>query len=154
MLQYARTRGIAVDKAIELYHAGTLDMASLDPVVIPFFEAYLKFLDENNNYKFISAKQRRYSNLGYAGEIDLIFESPSGYWITDIKVTSKLYPSVRYQLAGYAGLYKSESNRMALLLKKDGKYKVEAYCDPEDWEIFSNALNCYQKFNKESHAKV
>src|SRR5690606_20318453 len=45
-LEYARARGQAVHLACELYDQDDLDMASLDEVIVPYLEAWIKFKKE------------------------------------------------------------------------------------------------------------
>jgi hypothetical protein len=42
VLEYKRSIGKALDLAIELHEKNDLDFATLDPAVVPFFEAWLK----------------------------------------------------------------------------------------------------------------
>lgn len=65
-------RGIATHKAIELHLKGILDRDSLDPVVVPHFEAFLKFWG-NRDEKMLALEMPMVDlGFSFAGTPDLI----------------------------------------------------------------------------------
>jgi hypothetical protein len=101
LLRFACERGKAVHKAIELYHAGTLDFASLDPEVIPRVMAYLDFLRDSKFTPDLSEYIVHHALHGYAGKLDLYGHFPDGGTaLIDVK-TGSVEAQAGYQTAAY-----------------------------------------------------
>lgn len=84
-------RGRAVHKAVELVDKSDLDVDSIDPVVRPYLEAYLKFKDDTG-FRPIYNELRLYSAQdGYAGTLDKIGVFPKiGLGIIEIKASESV----------------------------------------------------------------
>lgn len=145
--RYALNRGTQVHLATQLYEERVLDFETLDPVIIPYLEAWKKFLADSG-FQSIHVESRKYhSRYRYAGTIDrigLLDEKPT---IIDIKTGAGLSKWVPLQLAGYAGLACDSSlapcdeiQRYACLLTKDGDYKLTRFSNTRDWAVFCAAL--------------
>lgn len=144
----AALRGTYVHAAVQLHHEGELDEASLDAIVRPFYEAYLRFRAESGFT--VTASEERVCDpaLGYAGTLDLRGQFPP--WgaprtdVIDIK-TGAVPPWVGYQTAAYARLVPGPiRRRWALHLRADGTYRLEPLTKPTDERIFLAALTVAQ----------
>jgi hypothetical protein len=129
---WARDRGSAVHKAIHFYEDGDLDEASVDPVVKPYFHAYLRFRDEMVHWKLaFHEKIVVNSGLGYAGTIDAGYNDGPRLHIVDYK-TGELSRPVGLQLTGYALALWEQDKIMprrlyGVQLNDDGSYKMAIY---------------------------
>lgn len=171
VLEYARGRGQAVHKACEIYNLACITEpavrqldpmqvfgAPLDPVIQPYFDAWLKFLREKR-VTITSAEQRLFHpTMKYAGTWDAtgtMEDTGSDDWTFDIKAIAKLHASVGVQLAAYQELRKQNMvirkdgklirmRRAAVQLKPDGKYVFQEYPLYSDWPTF---VACYTVHN-------
>ena len=141
--EYSRDRGSYVHKAIEYHLAGELDESTLDPVIVPYFEAWQKFVLESN-YVSDECEHRTASTVyRYAGTIDHIGHLGGHFCIIDVK-TGTPTPATGIQLAGYENLLKVKgAKRFALHLKDDGNYKLIEYKDSNDRNVFLAALSLF-----------
>jgi hypothetical protein len=137
---WARDRGSAVHKAIQFHAEGDLDEASLDPVVTPYFHAYLRWRDEMVHWvpEFSELKVVN-RTLGYAGTVDMgLITPPATRALVDFK-TGALTRPVGLQLSAYAlAAWEQErwmANRLiGVQLNEDGSYKMHEYkFEPEPW---------------------
>lgn len=77
---FYRDRGIAVHLAINFYLSGDLDTASLDPVIVPYFEGFLRYWDKHKE-PIVSKEAMGYSEIyKYAGTWDLETEDRLVDW--------------------------------------------------------------------------
>lgn len=142
--EYSRDRGSAVHKAIELHYAGTLDESTVDPVVRPYFDAYLKFADESGFYPAWCEKRMSNHDIMVAGTADLIGPLNGKAAIIDIK-SGTPGPATAIQLSGYEYLFGARVQRIALQLKDNGKYSMHTYENRRaDRETFLAAVRCYR----------
>lgn len=145
-LAYACAKGLATHAAIELWNNNDLDIDSLDPVIVPRFEAWLNFLADKKP-QILGFEEPMYSRIyHYAGTPDLWIYIDDEYWLLDIKPNSlfKWYP---IQLVGYQQLLKEEldipiTRRATLQLMDNGKYKLTPYTQKEDAKDMSTFLSC------------
>lgn len=141
-LEYASQRGIAVHKATELYDTGDLDEAALDPVIVPYLDAWKKFKAENN-VTITDFETKLYNQTHkYAGTFDRVVIMNDERWVIDIKATAALSPAVGVQLAGYAGLT-TVKRRGAVQLLPSGQYKLQEYSSKTDWPTFISLLTIF-----------
>jgi len=152
----ARIRGTYVHKAIHLYLKNELDFDSLDSVVVPYFNAFLKFLKEVKPE--IIGSELRVLNLrdDYAGTLDLLLKLPGCKTIdlVDIK-TGSLSAWTALQLVGYI---RAENEmgvvagmRAGLQLMENGNYNYKTYTNPADhgvWDACRIVANYKHKGNK------
>jgi len=150
VLEYARQKGEAIHLAVQLHHEGDLDIGSLDPAIVPRFDAWLKFV-EDKAPRICGFERPLYSRIyRYAGTPDLWCLMDGVLWLLDIKPNSlcKWYP---IQLAAYqqllreTGLSKEgQAKRATLQLKDDGTYKLTPYDraqDAADMGVFLSLLS-------------
>lgn len=141
--------GRAVHLATELYDDGDLDEESVDPVVRPYLDAWIRFRKETGCAVLHSERQMSDPLLRYAGTVDRVLAFGSVRWIADIKSTVVLDPAVGVQTAGYKrlaiaeGLADESAKRAAVQLRPDGTYRFVPYEKPDDERCFLSLLNVY-----------
>lgn len=129
---FYRDRGIATHKAIELYLKGVLDPLSLDPAVVPCFDAFMKYITAHPLSKIRHLETPLVSENGsFAGTPDLITEDCIYDW-----KCSKSHDKVA-ELQGQA--YKILSGRsipfIVVELHDDGIFETFDYgTSTEQWE--------------------
>lgn len=146
-------RGTYVHAAIQLHHEGDLAEDSLDPVLQPYFAAYLKFLSETG-FQIDACEERLCDEtLGYAGTLDLRGRIPRkalrfpGIDVIDIK-TGMVPRHVGPQTAAYARMLPRELGavrwRWALHLRDDATYSLIPLEKRTDETVFLSALTVAQ----------
>jgi hypothetical protein len=143
---YARQRGLAVHVACDLIDEDNLDADSVDPRLVGYLDAYLKFLNEHNPaYQF--SEELVYSNLyRYAGTLDRagVVETYPCPLVIDLK-TGDPGRAVRLQLSGYAQALREQTGKMwrraSLWLRPDGTYRWQVY--DQDPHLYREDLNAY-----------
>lgn len=144
--------GTAVHTAIHLeLTGGGVDLQSIDPACLPYFDAWRRFRDECL-FEPVLVEFRVWNNVldkfMYAGTLDewgLLQGYPA---IVDWKTTMVLNaPAVGSQTAAYLtalvrmGFGSLHDRRFALRLGSDGRYKLEQYRHiHEDWFRFTQHL--------------
>lgn len=149
MLEYKRSLGKAVHKAIELYERQDLDVDSLHPDALPFFEAWLRFKKETGFRAILTEQVVWSTKLRYAGTLDILGtrtkDTPSPDELLDAKCVWTMGASTGPQTAGY-GMALVESHgikvkkRGGLQLLRDGSFKFFPYSNPNDEHVFKACL--------------
>jgi len=140
---YSRDRGSFVHQIIEWHLSQELDEATIDPVLMPYFEAWKRFEAESSYVSDSCEEQLASSRYRYAGTIDHIGHLNGYFCIIDVKSGAPT-PATGIQLAGYENLLKVKgAKRFALHLKDDGNYKLIEYKDSNDRNVFLAALSLY-----------
>ena len=150
VLRRAQERGTAVHTACELYDRDKLDYASLDPVVWPYLEAWIKF-KQQTGFLVKFSETIVYSRHGYAGRLDRIGMMNNTPAIIDIKTSKIISQATGVQTAAYLNAchemmitsFAKKYKRFAIHLYDDGKYEIEPYDSPQDWPVFLAALQIY-----------
>lgn len=145
----AKARGRAVHLAIALDNEGDLDEDALDPVIVPYLEAWRRFKAESG--AVIEHWERPVCDpeLGYAGTFDVIVQLRGMSRRTVLDIKQALYPSAGPQVAAYLrcarALYPASTlfNRAALVIPGDGSYCLKPLTDPADELVFLSALRLY-----------
>lgn len=150
MLERKRIIGTHVHRAIELELVGQLDVSSVDPVCMPYFNAWRRFRDENRFepilIEYLVTNAELGESLRYGGRLDQ-WGLLSGYpalidWKTALLLNG---PAVGAQLAAYLKALVSmrtvtaalSDRRFALKLGPDGRYKLERFRALDtDWQRF------------------
>lgn len=150
-LRLAQERGTAVHTACHLYDQGKLDWSSLDPVVWPYIEGWMKFLDQTSFYGRL-AETPVHSNIGFAGTFDRLGEINGRSVILDIKTSEIIGKATGAQLAAYLQACGEcghltrpikKYERFAVHLYDNGTYELEPYTNPQDWPVFQACLQIY-----------
>ncbi len=135
---YARERGTAVHKAIELYEQADLDAASLDQVIIPYLDGWIAFKNDTG-YESDTLEQMIYSpTYRYAGTLDQTGFIRCKTCVLDIK-TGSFQPWWALQTAAYNAVAKAQE-RYSLELRTDGTWKLIKHTDKNDWRVFLACL--------------
>lgn len=135
---YARDRGTAAHKAIELFERGTLDADSLDPVIIPYLDAWLEFKNQTG-YASDTIEQIVYNPVyRYAGTLDQTGFIGGKNCVLDIK-TGARQTWWAIQTAAYNAVAKRQE-RYSLELRDDGSWKLTKHTDKNDWRVFLACL--------------
>ena len=138
---YSRDRGSFIHEAIEYHLSGELDEETLDPVIVPYLDAWKKFQAEAK-YVPDSCEERLASGVyHFAGTVDHIGHMGGHFSIIDVKTSVVASAATGIQLAGYEILLSARgARRFALHLQDDGKYKLIEYKDRNDRNVFLAAL--------------
>ena len=141
----ATTRGTYVHQATELLDRDDLDEASLDPVLIPYVDAYRRFKQETGFVIDDIEKRVHNATYGYAGTLDRTgtFIGDKTKSIIDIK-TGQPAKWHGVQLAAYALCYQEPHNRYGVYLSNTGSYRLERYKNRQDTQVFLACLTVYK----------
>ncbi len=142
--EYSRDRGRFVHKIIQYHTEGVLDESTIDPVLRPYFDAWLKFERDTGFVSVICEKPMASDLYQVAGTPDHIGPLYDAEAIIDVK-TGVMNPAAQIQTAAYEILYGKHAKRFGLQLKPDGKYKLsKEYKDRTDRGVFLSALSIFQ----------
>ncbi len=148
---FGRERGKLAHLAIHLHDAGELDEDSLDPVLRPYLDAWIKF-KADTGCTILESEQPCADQFGrYAGTPDKIVLLDGKPTLLDIK-TGVVSPWVRLQLCAYCeakGIYR----RAAVQLCEDGTYKLHHYTDRQDFGVWNAVLAVYHWKRNEMRRK-
>lgn len=144
-MEHAAQRGNAVHLATALYDQDNLDEQSIDSVIRPYLDGWIKFKKESGFIPTTIEQRVFCAKYLYAGTLDRLGLISAAQWVLDIKTTSKLMPSSGPQTWGYANCIDSKSpvRRGVVLLKSDGSYLFDEKKDQSDKTVFMSALNLY-----------
>lgn len=152
VLEAAGRFGRHVHLACHLFNQGVLDEEALDAPLVPYLKGYKTFLKDTGAVVLESERKVYHPTLKYAGTLDLTAiwgKSPLAA-LVDIKSSVLIPRSVGPQTAGYREAYLSENpkhrlskTRYCLHLRPDGNYRLRAYSDARDLNIFISCLNLY-----------
>ncbi len=148
VLEYKRQIGKAVHKAVELMEAGRLDVATVDPAIVPFVAAWSKFKAETG-FAVLHSEMIVYSKkLRVAGTLDLTGMRGDLIELLDLKAVWAMGDETAIQTAGYSMLYEELTGvkvqrRGGLQLLRDGQYRYHPYKDGNDRNVFLAALTVF-----------
>lgn len=142
-LEHAALRGKAVHKACEIFNLGQEFAWPLSNEIVPYFEAWKKFVRETGLVVTDAERQLGHPHMMYAGTLDVSGLIKKTKWLLDIKAVSELSPATGVQLAGYMGMTGETMKRGAVQLKPDGTYKFQEYKEASDWPTFVACLSVF-----------
>lgn len=142
-LEYARGRGLAVHKAIEIFNLGKEFAEPLDPVIVPYLDAWEKFISETGMEITATEQHLDHPRLHYAGTFDARGHKGREKWLLDVKAVNVLSRATGVQLAAYEQLTGEVLRRAAVQVKPDGTYVFQEYDSRSDWPIFVSCLTIY-----------
>lgn len=155
VMEYASQRGKAVHKACEIIDMGGSFAEALDPVIVPYVDAWNLFVKEKNVIITQTEQHLDHKLMHYAGTFDAVGMIDGQEWLFDRKVIAQLHPAVGIQLAGYEGLLGRKVRRAAVQLKSDGKYVMQEYAGKSDWPVFISLLTVHNwKNNHGKHTHI
>ena len=147
--EYAMLRGTYVHKACAAHLRGTLIEESVDDEIMPYLNAFRKFLADTK-FKYDSCEKLVYHGMfRYAGTYDLFGRSGKRLWLIDIK-SGAMPKWAAIQTMGYLMAMKLEfpmkimavTTRHGLELRPDGTYSFTSFDDDvRDARVFGAALN-------------
>lgn len=147
-LENAADRGTRLHRSVEQYLK--YGFQSVDDDCSGYFDSFLKFMEQHKDWKPVHSEFRFYHPaLLYAGTCDLLFTTPKGTVLVDLKTTAQAHKKMwGVQLAAYQqGIEAFDKPlkidaTMVLQMSADGHYmlhNIEA--------DFSTFLACYTIFN-------
>lgn len=148
---WTRERGRMIHEYTAMYDRGLLDTSCMDPVVIPYMEAYWKFLRETGFEVFQDYIEKPMVSVayGFAGTPDRIGKLFGDRSIVDFK-SGRVADWVALQTGGYAILDSDQWNspnrttaklkRYGLELRGDGNYALREFADRRDRAVFMGVL--------------
>lgn len=144
VLAHACARGRAVHAACEFFDQNDLDWDTVSDEIKPYVVAWQRFKSDCPIEWADIEKPLYHATFGFAGTPDRIAVAP-GRAVYDIK-TYAPDAVTGVQLAAYSLLRFGpqpsfdEPKRVAVWLKKDGKYRVTEYSDRGDESVFMACL--------------
>lgn len=134
--EMALERGRLVHLATHYDDEGTLDESTIDPILMPYVEAWRTFRRETGFTPFEIEKRGYNDKQRFAGTIDRIgtFPMRPGRYVVDIKCGD--YPAwVRWQLAAYASFDENPRSliRLCVGLKPTGQYDARHEFPASEW---------------------
>lgn len=131
---FYRDRGIAVHKCIEFYLNGTLDELTVDPVCVPYLDAFKEWAFYKDVLMLNTEKMLYSVEYNFAGTLDLIAHD----WIYDYKCSKNPDPVSEIQGSAQrilAGEYSNRNHPFSVLqLPGNGPAKEIHYeAGPELW---------------------
>lgn len=146
VLEHKAEIGDAAHKACHYHDEGDLNIATVDPVVLPYVNAWLlfrqeaKFTPELIEHKGIAAVD----GMEYGFTLDRLGMFNGRPVLIEIKCTAGVEISWGPQLAGYELALRPTTRmalrRIAVHLKPNGKYSLIEYNDAKDYQVFKWAL--------------
>lgn len=147
-LAFARKRGRAVHLATQYFDEGDLDLDTLDPILVPYVQAWERYLDESGFEVHAIEQKVHCPTWGYAGMLDRAGKINGDRCVIDIKVTADLSPITALQTAAYEAAYRTDKRRrpyrrFAVRLKPDGTYVAREFDEGFDLATFRAALTLH-----------
>lgn len=151
-LEYKRSLGKAVHKAIELWEGDAFDLYKHDPAVIPYFEGWLRFKRESGFRAVIVERPFGTAKLRFAGTPDVIGTrtGPTLDELLDVKCVHAIDPATGVQLGGYDLLLEDVEDpgikirrRGAVQLMPDGSFRYHEFKSRNDRIVFLSCLNLF-----------
>lgn len=133
--EYYLDRGTKIHKACQFFDEGTLDFKALDPIILPYVEAWMDFKAASRIKIIAIEKMVRHKELGYAGRLDRLGKMNGLKAVIDIK-TGQIPEFAKFQLAAYAHAAGGPMWRIGVHLKADGSYSLM----PFSWSDYESDL--------------
>lgn len=146
VLEYKRSLGKAVHKCIELWERQDLDLDTVDPEALPYFEGWMKFKQESGFRAMVIEQPIASRKLRVAGTPDVLGTREETLdELLDVKCTYAMDPATAIQTAGYDLILEETGIRIkkrgAVQLKPDGTYRFHSFKDRMDRTVFLSCLN-------------
>lgn len=142
-LEYARRRGQAVHKAVEIFNLGQEFAEPLDPVIVPYLDAWKKFIAETGMEITAAEQHLVHSRMPFCGTFDARGHRSREKWLLDVKAVNVLSRATGVQLAAYEQLTGEVLRRAAVKLNPDGTYVFQEYDSRNDWSVFVACMTVY-----------
>jgi hypothetical protein len=147
--------GRALHEAIALDHEDDLDHDSLDAAVLPYFEAWRKFVADAGTRLWIMAAERPLASTvyGYGTTPDIWGAVNGRRAVIELKSTAAIHPSVGLQTAAqemaitecdaWPGGTDQAVDRYALQLQPSGQYRIHHFKNRGDFAVFIALRSVY-----------
>ncbi|MFR1537605.1 MAG: hypothetical protein ACLSUP_03070 [Blautia massiliensis (ex Durand et al. 2017)] len=153
VMRMAADRGTAIHNAVENYVIYGIE--DIEPKHRGYFNAFLRFWDENNPEPLATESRLYHKILRYAGTADLPCVIGGKRILIDYKTSAAVNKMLTgVQLEAYAKAYSSHGFRFdekaIVHLKNDGSYQMVRYKanDMESWEVFSSLMVVWNHIQK------
>ena len=148
LLRRAAEFGTHVHAACHLFNEERLDWSSLDPPLVPYVQAWERFLDESGAVVVHSELRVASRRWKYAGTLDTIADWRRRRSLIDIK-SGAVPRTVGPQTAAYAEAFQEMTGRRVerrycVQLKANGTYRLVPLEEAADFSIFMSALNIHR----------
>lgn len=145
---YARERGRALHRAIELHAQGILDEQSVHPAIRPGFEAYLRFRESAPEPPWVTELALEHQALGYQGHLDSVGPVRGIPAVVDWKWSDGDLFAARYQLAAYGLLWAANDTRPVerryAVILGSGRPEIHDLTDAYAETVFTAAVVVYR----------
>lgn len=142
-LEAARDLGTKVHAAVHLFNRGELDLDALDPILLPYVNAWRDFLEWSGGTLIASETRVASPSYGFAGTLDTLLDRRGHTWLIDVK-SGAIPLTVGPQTAAYEKALNRKVRRYCVALGADGTYGVRNYTSSTDWSIFVSCLNVWK----------
>jgi len=147
-LDNAADRGTRLHRAVEQYLK--YGFHNVDDDCVGYFDGFVKFTENNKSWKPIHSEYRFYHPaLLYAGTCDLLFQTPVGIILVDLKTTAQPHLKMwAVQLGAYKQGIEASNKGIKIIgtkvlqVSQTGNYRL--YGIGSDFNTF---LACYTIFN-------
>ena len=152
-MQMAAERGTAIHNAAENF--ALYGIEDIEPRYAGYFEAFLKFWEEQSPEPLATESRVYHKFLRYAGTADLPCVIDGKKVLIDYKTSATVNRMLTgVQLEAYARAYESHGFRFdekaIVHLKSDGSYQMVRYKanDIESWQVFSSLMVVWNHIQK------
>lgn len=145
--------GSALHQAIAYDHDGALDEDSIDAAVLPYFDAWRKFVFDMGGALVVHAAEKPFASTLYQyGTTPDIWGTVGGHFaVIELKSTATIHPAVGLQTAAQAealtdnlvwtgkafdAIQRRSVKRFCLQLKPTGNYTVREFKERSDFAVF------------------
>ncbi len=132
-------RGSYVAKATHYYDQGDLAVETVDPIIKPYLDAWIRFREESKIEVLASEERVYHSIYRYAGTLDRRARWRGKEMIIDIK-TGAESDWHELQTAGYAMTFNRSIATGAVYLKNDGAYRFVQHDLVRPRDVFLAAI--------------
>lgn len=158
-LEYRRELGTQVHRATHFYDEGTLDIATVDPVLLPYLLAWQLFRMQKAFTPIVMETAVYHAQCGYAGTLDRIGVTGDRETVlVDIKTGDGSMAGP--QTEAYCQAFRSMPDfehlplrdpiaRWSVQLLDTGRYALTVHNSRADWRVFLAALEIHN-FNRRS----
>lgn len=148
--EYSANRGRLVHLVNKLHVDGELDETTVDPILLPYFQATLRFLADSGFIITRSEFMLYCPEWDYACTVDFegyFSHAPRILYFGDWK-SGKMQDWTRYQLALECNAQGEYRRRVGVELRKNGTYKTRIYNDHYDLPSILDELKQYRQENR------
>ena len=161
LLERKRQIGTMVHRATHYYDENTLDWQTVDPVLVPYLEAWKQFRAEKHFTPLLMETCVYHAAYGYAGTLDRVgtADTRAGESLALIDIKCGDGSMAGPQLAAYLEAWRdmihagalpmmarhagAHVSRWSVQLRDNGTYDITTHESRRDWNFFKAALEIY-----------